>query len=48
MADNTVQSAPTTPVITASAVVDRVPPQLLFMVSAVFHYLGPSFAVLLF
>ena len=48
MADNTVQSAPTTPVITASAVVDRVPPHLLFMVSAVFHYLGPSFAVLLF
>src|ERR687898_2661528 len=48
MADNTVQSAPTTPVMTASAVVDRVPPHLLFMVSAVFHYLGPSFAVLLF
>ncbi len=48
MADNTVQSAPTTPVMTASAVADRVPPHLLFMVSAVFHYLGPSFAVLLF
>ncbi len=24
------------------------PPQLYFVVSAVFHYLGPSFAVLLF
>jgi inner membrane transporter RhtA len=28
--------------------VDRVPPASFFMVSAVFHYLGPSFAVLLF
>ena len=27
---------------------DRLPPQLFFLVSAVFHYLGPSFAVLLF
>src|SRR5436189_5969 len=27
---------------------DRVPPHLYFVVSAVFHYLGPSFAVLLF
>lgn len=27
---------------------DRVPPQAFFMVSALFHYLGPSFAVLLF
>lgn len=26
----------------------RVPPQVYFLVSAVFHYLGPSFAVLLF
>src|SRR5690242_12349575 len=26
----------------------RVPPQAFFGVSAVFHYLGPSFAVLLF
>ena len=25
-----------------------VPPQLYFVVSAVFHYLGPAFAVLLF
>jgi inner membrane transporter RhtA len=30
------------------ALTDRVPPQAFFMVSAVFHYLGPSFAVLLF
>jgi inner membrane transporter RhtA len=29
-------------------VVDRVPPTSYFLVSAVFHYLGPSFAVLLF
>ena len=27
---------------------DRLPPHLWFAVSAVFHYLGPSFAVLLF
>src|SRR5690349_209494 len=26
----------------------RVPPQAYFVVSAVFHYLGPAFAVLLF
>lgn len=31
-----------------AALVDRVPPHAFFMVSAVFHYLGPSFAVLLF
>jgi inner membrane transporter RhtA len=29
-------------------VADRVPPYLYFVVSAVFHYLGPAFAVLLF
>jgi inner membrane transporter RhtA len=28
--------------------IDRVPPHAFFIVSAVFHYLGPSFAVLLF
>ena len=28
--------------------VERVPPHLYFVVSAVFHYLGPAFAVLLF
>jgi inner membrane transporter RhtA len=32
----------------ASPPIDRVPPQIYFVVSAVFHYLGPSFAVLLF
>jgi inner membrane transporter RhtA len=30
------------------AKVDRAPPQVYFLVSAVFHYLGPAFAVLLF
>ena len=29
-------------------VTDNIPPHLFFLVSAVFHYLGPSFAVLLF
>jgi inner membrane transporter RhtA len=29
-------------------VAERVPPHLYFLVSAVFHYLGPAFAVLLF
>jgi inner membrane transporter RhtA len=28
--------------------IDRLPPHVFFLVSAVFHYLGPSFAVLLF
>src|SRR6516162_5974835 len=27
---------------------DRLPPHVFFLISAVFHYLGPSFAVLLF
>src|SRR5437588_13093898 len=31
-----------------SAIVARLPPHLFFLVSAVFHYLGPAFAVLLF
>jgi len=31
-----------------SEAVKRVPPHLFFVVSAVFHYLGPAFAVLLF
>lgn len=30
------------------SVIDRIPPHVFFMVSAIFHYLGPSFAVLLF
>jgi inner membrane transporter RhtA len=32
----------------AGAAADTVPPHLYFVVSAVFHYLGPAFAVLLF
>jgi inner membrane transporter RhtA len=32
----------------AAGRVDRLPPQSFFLVSAVFHYLGPSLAVLLF
>lgn len=32
----------------AQSFADRVPPHAFFIVSAVFHYLGPSFAVLLF
>jgi inner membrane transporter RhtA len=31
-----------------ASVTDRVPPHVYFFVSAIFHYLGPSFAVLLF
>jgi len=31
-----------------AGVADRIPPQAYFLVSAVFHYLGPAFAVLLF
>ena len=27
---------------------DRLPPHAFFVVSALFHYLGPSFAILLF
>jgi inner membrane transporter RhtA len=38
----------TTPSGTRSVFADRVPPQSFFGVSAVFHYLGPSLAVLLF
>jgi inner membrane transporter RhtA len=32
----------------AAAVADRLPPSAYFVTSAVFHYLGPAFAVLLF
>ena len=32
----------------APSFADRIPPHAFFLVSAVFHYLGPSFAVLLF
>jgi inner membrane transporter RhtA len=33
---------------TSIRAIDRIPPHAFFLVSAVFHYLGPSFAVLLF
>lgn|SRR5215469_5188083 len=33
---------------TSSFAVNRVPPHAYFLVSAIFHYLGPAFAVLLF
>jgi inner membrane transporter RhtA len=36
------------PVAASGGVADKVPPQTWFLISAVFHYLGPSFAVLLF
>jgi inner membrane transporter RhtA len=41
---------PTAPPVAAAplASLHRAPPQLYFLVSAVFHYLGPAFAVLLF
>jgi inner membrane transporter RhtA len=32
----------------AAAAIDRAPPHVYFLISAVFHYLGPAFAVLLF
>ena len=38
----------TAPVAASQGRVDRAPPELYFLVSAVFHYLGPAFAVLLF
>jgi inner membrane transporter RhtA len=36
------------PTVPAAPVRDRVPPHAYFAISAVFHYLGPAFAVLLF
>jgi len=36
------------PVVRAGRVANRLPPTSYFLTSAVFHYLGPSFAVLLF
>lgn len=39
---------PTQPAKATPPLADRVPPHAYFLVSAVFHYLGPSFAVLLF
>jgi inner membrane transporter RhtA len=42
------QAQPTTFPAVPPALGTRVPPQAWFVVSAVFHYLGPAFAVLLF
>ncbi len=42
----TASAPPATPASTAAT--ERVPPELYFVVSAIFHYLGPAFAVLLF
>lgn len=36
------------PGLSLAASTERIPPQAWFLVSAVFHYLGPAFAVLLF
>src|SRR3990170_5001219 len=36
------------PVTTSLRIADRVPAHAYFLISAVFHYLGPAFAVLLF
>jgi inner membrane transporter RhtA len=41
-------TAEAAPAPTRRTAADRVPPQAYFVVSAVFHYLGPAFAVLLF
>ncbi|KJC39174.1 membrane protein [Bradyrhizobium sp. LTSP885] len=40
--------ARTTPPTPKPGLADRVPPHAYFLVSAVFHYLGPAFAVMLF
>jgi inner membrane transporter RhtA len=42
------QSTSTDFPIRAPAMAERLPPHVYFLVSAVFHYLGPAFAVLLF
>lgn len=39
---------PSSPASATRSLIDAVPPHAYFAVSAVFHYLGPSFAVLLF
>src|ERR671922_306413 len=41
-------SAMSQPVVARRALAAEVPPPLYFVVSAIFHYLGPAFAVLLF
>ena len=37
-----------TPAVPANGTAERLPPHAYFLLSAVFHYLGPAFAVLLF
>ncbi len=39
---------PSAAAISSTPLADRVPPHAWFLVSAVFHYLGPAFAVMLF
>src|SRR3954469_4498938 len=39
---------PARPCLGRLSPIDRLPPQAYFVGSAIFHYLGPSFAVLLF
>ena len=47
--DGVMASNDSVPAVTsASTLAARLPPHVFFFVSAVFHYLGPSFAVLLF
>jgi inner membrane transporter RhtA len=43
-----IAQATTAPLVSPIARIDAVPPQAYFVGSSVFHYLGPSFAVLLF
>ena len=45
MAESIIAPTPPHPLAAAAT---KAPPQLYFLVSAVFHYLGPAFAVLLF
>src|SRR5438067_6669571 len=46
--DNSLIAQATTAAAPLTARVDAIPPHAYFVGSAVFHYLGPSFAVLLF
>ena len=43
-----IAQATAAPLVSPTARIDAVPPQAYFVGSSVFHYLGPSFAVLLF
>ncbi|HLH90351.1 MAG TPA: EamA family transporter [Xanthobacteraceae bacterium] len=49
MATSSTAQSPTAPArYESSALAQRIPPHAFFVASAVFHYLGPAFAVLLF